>query len=199
MTYIKNFLDQPHVKELIAANDLLAVYKLMDKFNRQYLSTYLLGLGINPADYFEKEIPDGAFYNCKSLTNVVIPYSVTIISKSLFSNCINLTSVTIPDSVTKIDAYAFNHCEGLKSLDIPDSVATIGEFAFYWCSKLIDITIPSSVINIGEYAFASCDSLTAIGYKGTQAQWRKIKKERNWRYESTIKVIHCIDGDIELK
>ena len=58
-------------------------------------------------------IGDRAFYDCDSLTSVVIPDSVTIIGDSAFRDCDSLTSVVIPDSVTSIAYYAFHGCDSL--------------------------------------------------------------------------------------
>ena len=104
----------------------------------------------------------GAFSGCRSLTDVNIPNSVTSIGEYAFSSCSSLTSVTIPDSVTSIGDYAFSSCSSLTSVTIPDSVTSIGEFAFYSCINLTDVTIPDSVTNIGIGAFGFCSSLTHI-------------------------------------
>jgi len=40
-------------------------------------------------------IADKAFYGCKGLTSVTIPYCVTNIGDHAFFDCINLTSVTV--------------------------------------------------------------------------------------------------------
>lgn len=46
-------------------------------------------------------IGSGAFGNCISLTNVVLPESVTRISNGAFANCIQLQTITIPARVTE--------------------------------------------------------------------------------------------------
>ena len=53
-------------------------------------------------------IGEGAFKNCKELTTVVIPESVTAIFNSAFEGCTNLTSVMIPYGVSSIGSEAFN-------------------------------------------------------------------------------------------
>ena len=52
-------------------------------------------------------IGDSAFFDCTSLTSVIIPKSVTSIGSLAFLGCIRLTNVTIPDGVTSIGDAAF--------------------------------------------------------------------------------------------
>ena len=96
-------------------------------------------------------IGEDAFWGCNSLTNVVIPDSVTFIGNNAFRGCSSLTSVVIGDSVTSIGSSAFLGCRSLTSIVIPDSVTSIGEDAFSYCSRL-----------------------TTVNYKGTQEQWEQI-------------------------
>ena len=100
------------------------------------------------------------FYECSSLTSIVIPNSVTSIGHSAFSYCSSLTSVVIPNSVTSIGDGAFSHCRSLTSIVIPNGVTSIGHYAFDGCSSLTSIVIPNSVTSIGDSAFWCCSSLT---------------------------------------
>ena len=107
-------------------------------------------------------IGDRAFYNCTSLTSIVIPDSVTSIGEYAFYSCDRLTSIVIPDSVTSIGSGAFYSCDSLESIVIPDSVTSIGRNTFAYCDSLTSIVIHDSVTSIGSSAFAWCDSLTSI-------------------------------------
>ncbi len=107
-------------------------------------------------------IGESAFEYCSSLTSLTIPSSVTSIGESAFEYCRSLTSLTIPSSVTLIDWYAFKGCSGLTSLTIPSSVTSIGYSAFQGCSGLTNLTIPSSVTYIGGSAFQGCSGLTSL-------------------------------------
>ena len=80
----------------------------------------------------EVVVPDGirivAFANRDAIKRITLPNSVIGINGC--TNCKNLTSINIPDSVTYISAKAFLGCSSLKSLTIPDSVTEIGYEAF---------------------------------------------------------------------
>ena len=56
-----------------------------------------------------KSIDNWAFADCRSLTSVHIPDSVTTIGASAFRVCKALTSIHIPDSVTEINEYLQTH------------------------------------------------------------------------------------------
>ena len=106
----------------------------------------------------------GAFKDCKSLTSVTIPNSVTTIGDNAFDGCTGLTSITIPNSVTSIGEYAFSSCSGLTSFPILNSVSSIGNNAFCHCSGLNTFTIGDCVTNIGSQAFYNCSNLTSISF-----------------------------------
>ncbi len=107
-------------------------------------------------------IGKGAFSYCVSLSEVVIPSSVTSIGKGVFSYCVSLSGIVIPSSITSIGDGAFYGCHSLSEIVIPSSVTSIGHGAFYGCHSLSEIVIPSSVTSIGDSAFSRCDSLSEI-------------------------------------
>ena len=105
-------------------------------------------------------IGGAAFNGCNSLRSVVIPSSVTSIGSSAFASCNSLSNVVIPPSVTSIAAYAFNKCNSLRSVIIPDGMMSISNNMFEGCYSLRNVSIPDSVTNIGNNAFATCYSLS---------------------------------------
>ena len=107
-------------------------------------------------------ICDRAFDWCCSLSNIVIPASVTRIGDSVFSSCSSLSSIVISDGITSIGDSAFSGCRSLSNIVIPASVTSIKKWAFRGCSSLSNIVIPASVTSIGDRAFYDCRSLSYI-------------------------------------
>ena len=108
--------------------------------------------------YFVKEgtrmICDEVFWYSCSLSNIVIPGSVTSIGNWAFKGCTSLSNIVIPNSVTSIGDWAFSDCTSLSNIVIPNSVTSIGEGAFNGCSFLECISIPKSVICLNGNPFS---------------------------------------------
>ena len=108
------------------------------------------------------EIGRGAFENCKSLTSITLPESVTEIGDCAFDECTSLKSITLPVGVTEIGESAFSKCTSLTSITLPDGVTKIGEFAFRSCESLSYINIPDGVTKIAVNVFSDCVSLERV-------------------------------------
>ena len=99
-------------------------------------------------------ICDEVFWYSCSLSNIVIPGSVTSIGNWAFKGCTSLSNIVIPNSVTSIGDWAFSDCTSLSNIVIPNSVTSIGEGAFNGCSFLECISIPKSVICLNGNPFS---------------------------------------------
>jgi hypothetical protein len=77
------------------------------------------------ADLPVTSIGDWAFY-ATSVTNVLIPDSVTNIEDGAFFDCESLTNVTIGSSVTSIGDWTFAFCPGLMSVCCRGNAPSLG-------------------------------------------------------------------------
>ncbi|MGN0487944.1 MAG: leucine-rich repeat domain-containing protein [Ruminococcus sp.] len=125
-----------------------------------------------------------AFSDCKSLTSITIPDSVTSIGRGAFDDTAWYNNqpdgvvyagkivykckgdcpetVSLKDATIGICDYAFYDCGSLTSITIPSSVTSIGNWVFDGCKSLTSVTIPDSVASIGAEAFRYCTSLTSV-------------------------------------
>jgi hypothetical protein len=95
-------------------------------------------------------IPDSAFKNCKNLTSVRLPNTVTEIGPNAFAGCENLHTIYIPDSVTKIDPSAFS---GVSNIVFECSA---GSFAAKYALQYDNITLTEDAMpQLDEIADAS--------------------------------------------
>ena len=78
------------------------------------------------------------------------------------SNCRNLTNITLPSTLTVIEHSLFRGDTALVTQTLPENIKTIRQYAFYGCTSLANITIPARVEKIEQLAFNSCSALTEI-------------------------------------
>lgn len=119
-----------------------------------------------------KEIHGSAFYYCDTLTNIVIPDSITTIGNTAFYGCLNLVSVEIPKSVTDIGFGVVTACLNLTSLTVNEENTVYhsdGNCIIETATKTLVQGCKTSVIppngdveRIGYYSFADCLGLNSI-------------------------------------
>ena len=106
-------------------------------------------------------IGDAAFAE-SSITNIVIPNSVTCVGQSAFQSCISLLNVTLGSSLKEINDSVFKNCKSLQAIEIPTAITTIGYSAFENCSSLTDVSLNTSLKSIATKAFKKCSRLSSI-------------------------------------
>jgi len=148
-----------------------------------------------------------AFKNCKDLTSITFPKSLTSFGymnydtweeaqTCLFSGCDNLSEIIIDEDnaiydsrdncVAIIKTEGNELLSGCKNTIIPNSITSIASFAFYGCSGLTSVTIPSSVTCIGGFAFYGC-GLTDVYCLGNAP-------EAYWAFEYVQDAILHVNG-----
>ena len=105
-------------------------------------------------------IPDYAFENCSSLTNINIPTSLVQIRANAFSQTA-LKEFIAPESLKEIWLYAFKDAKELRNVELKN-VTEIGDMVFENCEKLDSIVIPETLEEIGASVFGGCSSLQDI-------------------------------------
>jgi hypothetical protein len=110
-------------------------------------------------------IGEFAFDGCESLTNALLPDSITSIGYAGFAGS-GVTTVTIPCNLTNVGEGAFGGCGSLSNVTFQPGLPTIGTDMFGGCFNLATATIPGSVTNIGQGAFGGCTQLTQVYFTG---------------------------------
>jgi hypothetical protein len=152
--------------------------------NNAFLNSNIVSISFEPNSELEY-IMDYSFKDCKKLTTITLPNSLTNIGTLTFSGCTSLTNITLSNNLTKIGAAVFNGCTSLTNITLPNNLSTIGGLSFNGCTNLINIilsnnlttitnglfnkcinlkniSLPSSITTINDNAFGYCNNLTNI-------------------------------------
>ena len=81
-----------------------------------------------------------------------------------FAQCYSLTEIVIPDTVTSIGQYAFQSCQAATTVTIGSGVTSIASGAFYGCWELKEVvskpTTPPAIAD--KWVFYDCDIRNVI-------------------------------------
>ena len=119
-----------------------------------------------------------AFFNCRSLKEIVLPSTLTQLGYtgasytssttyvSTFEGCESLLSISLPEGVTKIGQGLFKNCTSLEKVTFAaNTLGFIASNAFFGCSSLEEFVFPANVesnFTLGASAFSGCSSLESI-------------------------------------
>ena len=135
--------------------------------------------------FYVTDIDSSAFANCRDLTNIKLPASLTTIGHEAFAGCRGLGNIHLPPSLREVKMAAFLNCsalafiswpasvvevprncfvacKGLRQIELPEGVTAIRQDAFCDCASLTDISLPASLVSIDRGAFYKCTSLRTI-------------------------------------
>lgn len=99
------------------------------------------------------EIPESMFEGTTSLKKIVFPANLQIIQKNAFCES-GLETLTLPSKLKTIEGGAFGRTN-IQTVTIPDSVTYMGGSAFYGCKKLTSVKIGKGLKTIPDDAFAA--------------------------------------------
>ncbi len=102
----------------------------------------------------------GAFQNDKYLAGVVLSNNTKYVPRVAFGNCRALTHIDIPNSVTQINMEAFRGA-GLETINL-NHVKTVGEMAFVENANLREVYIPATLTSIQGNVFAGARNLMSV-------------------------------------
>ena len=150
-------------------------------------------------------ICDSAFSCSDSLSEIVIPSSVTSIGDRAFSRCFSLKYISIPKSVIGLNGNPFAEWYGKLQCLSPNFVYEDDILFNKDKSRIISFrnqniksyVIPSSVTNIDDSAFSCCRSLSEIVIPSsvTSIDDSAFSSCRSLKYISIPKSVICLNGN----
>ncbi len=136
---------------LCTMNDTkLKTIKIGNNSEEQATTTAIQGVLTIPEEIYGfqvTEVAPYAFMDCKDLTELHLPNTITTIGNFAFRGCTSLTSITLPNQLEIFDHLLFAHCTSLTSLPFPQNLKTLGKQCLYNCG-LKEIFLPEGLVSI---------------------------------------------------
>jgi len=136
-------------------------------------------------------VGEGAFYGIKTVEEIDVPHSVTMLYDYAFGESTVRYELTSPistssntvdsnhfgkgisgklilsEGIYRIENRAFENCVNLTNIEIPNTVTGIGGSVFYGCSNLLYVEIPEGIETIGVSIFMGCQQLREVSLPNT--------------------------------
>lgn len=123
---------------------------------------------VNLPDYFQgypvTVIDRNAFYENKSIKEIVFSNTNTTVEEYAFMNCTSLETVTIPENVVSFGDKVFAGCTSLKNVTLHSEIISVPSNMFLDCTSLENITINENIAEFGYGCFNGCSSLTDLDF-----------------------------------
>ena len=171
------------------------------------------GVVVIPSESYDKpitKIEAFAFQNCKDITEVQIPDSVTEIDANAFADSFvqeqqdgpiytvdswvvsydkEYAEVTLPEDIRGIANSTFSESE-ITKITIPGSVKTIPTNLFSFCENLEEVELNEGTTKIADNAFFACETLKKVNIPKTI---EKIDLRSSGNGPLRTATIHCSD------
>ena len=133
-----------------------------------------------------KKLSINAFSHLRTLSRITFTDNPTEIPERAFYLCKSLTSIDLPQTVTSIGDYAFCDC-GLTAIDLPAQLETLGDNAFTNCD-IKDVVIHENIREIGSDCFTAV-KLTSVTFE-KQFTWTLTYNGESKTFVSTVNINH---------
>ncbi|ELP91726.1 hypothetical protein EIN_521130 [Entamoeba invadens IP1] len=109
------------------------------------------------------EVTDMIEYTCENMPiHAVEIFNVPVIAEGAFSQCRYLTQIVLNETLKCIKSNAFESCLSLKEIVLPKSLQYTGNRAFEKCCSLTKVSCENDNIIYGTKCFAFCVSLKEV-------------------------------------
>lgn len=112
----------------------------------------------------------GIFWNCKNITRITLPNTITVYPDNLFRGS-GITSYVVPTSVTSLGESCFQNCKDMTSFSFQNnqtSATKIPRLLLAQTNSLVqDIIIPEGIIEVDLQAFAESQGITGVDLPST--------------------------------
>ena len=142
----------------------------------------------------------------EELEYVVLPEGMTVLPEGTFFGCTGLLDVVLPSTLKDIEESAFEECYSLGALTgefkLPDHVAYVGPFAFASCISIERFILSEELkylagVNYGdnEYAYSSY-SLTSVPFADLEGLVEYVLPETNEYFKVVDGVLYNHSGSL---